>query len=47
MSAFEKIDDERFRYYVLRENGDIYHALKHFFKKEEAPAFDGASKLRV
>ncbi|MBU9713174.1 sporulation protein YhbH [Evansella tamaricis] len=35
MSAYKKIEDERFRHYVLREKADVYRALKWFFQKEE------------
>jgi uncharacterized sporulation protein YeaH/YhbH (DUF444 family) len=33
-SAYKNIKDEKFRYYVLRQKSDIFHALKTFFKKE-------------
>lgn len=35
MNAYKNISDERFRYYILKEKGDVYRALKSFFKKEE------------
>ncbi|MCM3762193.1 sporulation protein YhbH [Alkalihalobacillus oceani] len=35
MSAYKNIDDTRFRYHILKEKGDVYHAMKTFFKKEE------------
>ncbi|MGO4887602.1 sporulation protein YhbH [Anaerobacillus sp. MEB173] len=35
MSAYKNISDERFRHYILKEKGDVYHAMKTFFKKEE------------
>lgn len=35
MSAYKNIKDERFRYYILKEKADVYHAMKSFFKKEE------------
>ncbi|WYP27700.1 sporulation protein YhbH [Alkalihalobacillus sp. FSL W8-0930] len=34
MSAYKNIDDPRFRHYILKEQGDVYHAMKEFFKKE-------------
>ena len=36
MSAFRHIKDPKFRYFVIREKDQVYHALKHFFRKEEA-----------
>ncbi|MFC0561713.1 sporulation protein YhbH [Halalkalibacter alkalisediminis] len=38
MSAYKNIDDIRFRHYILKEKGDVYHAMKTFFKKEENEA---------
>jgi uncharacterized protein len=35
MNAYKNIKDERFRHYILKEKGDVYRALKSFFKKEE------------
>jgi len=35
MNAYKNIKDERFRHYILKERGDVYRALKSFFKKEE------------
>lgn len=35
MSAYKNIDDPRFRHHILKEKGDVYHAMKTFFKKEE------------
>ncbi len=35
MNAYKNISDERFRHYILKEKGDVYRALKSFFKKEE------------
>lgn len=34
MSAYKKIEDPKFRHYILKENRDIYHALKSFFRKQ-------------
>ncbi len=36
MSAYKKIDDPKFRHYILKEKQDVYHALKSFFKNEVA-----------
>ncbi|MFC0470558.1 sporulation protein YhbH [Halalkalibacter kiskunsagensis] len=38
MSAYKNIDDIRFRHHILKEKGDVYHAMKTFFKKEEEEA---------
>ncbi|WP_263705961.1 sporulation protein YhbH [Shouchella tritolerans] len=39
MSAYKNMTDPRFMHYILKEKGDVYHALKFFFQKsaEEAP----------
>ena len=34
MSVFKYIKNENFYYYILRERADVFHAMKHFFKKE-------------
>ena len=34
MSAYKNIKDEQFKHFILREKGDVYRALKWFFKKE-------------
>ncbi|NEU31425.1 sporulation protein YhbH [bacterium LRH843] len=36
MSAYKNISDVRFRHHILKEKGDVYHAMKTFFRKEEA-----------
>lgn len=33
MSSFKKIDDPKFRHYILKEKRDVYFALKSFFHK--------------
>ena len=33
MSSYKKIEHPKFRYYILKEKRDIYHALKSFFQK--------------
>lgn len=34
-NAYQKINNPKFRHYILKENTDVYHTMKHFFKKEE------------
>jgi sporulation protein YhbH len=34
MSTYKKIDNPKFRHYVLKDKHDVYHALKSFFQKE-------------
>lgn len=34
MSTYQKIDHPKFRHYILKENKDIYFALKSFFQKQ-------------
>ncbi|MFC4619016.1 sporulation protein YhbH [Camelliibacillus cellulosilyticus] len=38
MSAYQNIQDERFRYFVLKQKRDVYHAMKHFFSAETTAA---------
>lgn len=33
MSAYKDMDNPKFRHYILKENRDVYHAMKHFFKQ--------------
>ncbi|SFI84140.1 sporulation protein YhbH [Thermoflavimicrobium dichotomicum] len=35
MTAYRHIKDPKFMYYVIREKGQVYEALKHFFTKQE------------
>lgn len=35
MQAYQHMDDPKFSHYILKEKQDVYHAMKHFFKKEE------------
>lgn len=35
MSAYKNIKDEHFRYYILKQKADVFHAMKSFFQKEE------------
>jgi uncharacterized protein len=39
MSAYKNIKDEKFRYYILKQKSDVFHAMKSFFKKEENKAY--------
>ncbi|GAA5661423.1 sporulation protein YhbH [Geobacillus stearothermophilus] len=39
MSAYRNIKDEKFRYYILKQKSDVFHAMKTFFRKEENKAF--------
>ncbi|WP_078390781.1 sporulation protein YhbH [Shouchella patagoniensis] len=33
MGAYKNIADPRFMHYILKEKGDVYHAMKYFFQK--------------
>lgn len=35
MSAYKNIKDEKFRYYILKQKPDVFHAMKSFFQKEQ------------
>ncbi|MCU9612800.1 sporulation protein YhbH [Caldibacillus lycopersici] len=35
MSAYKNIKDERFRYFILKQKSDVFHAMKSFFQNEE------------
>ncbi|UOE56539.1 sporulation protein YhbH [Bacillus sp. CMF12] len=35
MSAYKNIKNEDFRYYILKQKADVFHAMKSFFKQEE------------
>ncbi|MRX74044.1 sporulation protein YhbH [Bacillus lacus] len=35
MSAYKSINNENFRYFILKQKSDVFHAMKSFFKKEE------------
>lgn len=37
MNTYKKIDNKKFRHYILRQKSDVYEALKSFFRKEEQP----------
>ncbi|MFC0523324.1 sporulation protein YhbH [Pontibacillus salicampi] len=36
MTAYKKIDDPRFRHFVLRRKADVFYAMKHFFHQDKA-----------
>ncbi|MTH53487.1 sporulation protein YhbH [Bacillus mangrovi] len=36
MSAYKNITNENFRYYILKQKADVFHAMKSFFRKEQA-----------
>ncbi|WP_339249272.1 sporulation protein YhbH [Sporosarcina sp. FSL W8-0480] len=38
MNTYNKIEDPKFRHYVLKDNKDVYHALKKFFHKRQEGA---------
>lgn len=38
MSAYKNIKDARFRYFVLRQKADVFHAMKSFFQKMDEKA---------
>lgn len=35
MSAYKNIKNEHFRYYILKQKADVFHAMRSFFKKEQ------------
>ncbi|HET7656690.1 MAG TPA: sporulation protein YhbH [Bacillales bacterium] len=35
MSAYKNIENRKFRHFILKQKKDVYHAMKHFFQKEE------------
>ncbi|MCA1030719.1 sporulation protein YhbH [Bacillus timonensis] len=35
MSAYKNISDEKFRYYILKQKSDVFHAMKSFFNNDE------------
>ncbi len=36
MSAYKNIKNEHFKYYILKQKADVFHAMKSFFEKEAA-----------
>lgn len=40
MATYKKIEDPKFRHYILKENRDVYHALKRFFNDENPEGAD-------
>ncbi|WP_262421877.1 sporulation protein YhbH [Bacillus aquiflavi] len=39
MSAYRNIKNEKFRYYILKQKADVFHAMRSFFKKEESEQY--------
>ncbi|MDR7001531.1 uncharacterized sporulation protein YeaH/YhbH (DUF444 family) [Neobacillus niacini] len=39
MSAYKNIKDENFRYYILKQKADVFHAMKSFFQQEESKLY--------
>ncbi|TMU88291.1 sporulation protein YhbH [Bacillus sp. BHET2] len=39
MSAYKNIKNDDFRYYILKQKADVFHAMKSFFQNEEEKAF--------
>ncbi|MCP3741700.1 sporulation protein YhbH [Rossellomorea sp. BNER] len=39
MSAYKNIHNEDFRYFILKQKADVFHAMRSFFKKEEERAY--------
>ena len=35
MSAYKNIKDENFRYYILKQKADVFHAMKSFLEKNQ------------
>lgn len=35
MSAYQRIDNPKFKHYILKSKEDVYHAMKSFFRQEE------------
>ena len=38
MSTFKRIENPKFRHYILKQKKDVYEALKSFFQKQETTA---------
>lgn len=39
MTAYKNIENEKFRYYILKQKADVFHAMKSFFKDEESKKY--------
>ncbi|MES1041685.1 MULTISPECIES: sporulation protein YhbH [Peribacillus] len=39
MTAYKNIDNEKFRYFILKQKADVFHAMKSFFKDEESKKY--------
>lgn len=35
MSAYKNMENEKFKYYILKKKADVFYAMKEFFKKQE------------
>jgi uncharacterized protein len=35
MSAYKNMENEKFKYYILKQKADVYHSLKSFFSNDE------------
>lgn len=35
MTAYKNINNEKFRYYILKQKADVFHAMKSFFQNED------------
>jgi len=35
MSAYKNIKDEKFRYFILKQKEDVFHAMKSFFHNDD------------
>ncbi|WP_342505387.1 sporulation protein YhbH [Sporosarcina sp. FSL K6-2383] len=40
MATYKKIEHPKFRHYILKENQDVYHALKRFFNNGDSEGSD-------
>jgi uncharacterized protein len=36
MQAYKNVKNEKFKYYILKQKADVFHAMKRFFKKDES-----------
>ncbi|EOA3904012.1 sporulation protein YhbH, partial [Bacillus cytotoxicus] len=36
MSAYKNMKEEKFRYYILKQKADVFHAMKSFFREESS-----------
>ncbi|MGG3969906.1 sporulation protein YhbH, partial [Geobacillus stearothermophilus] len=38
MRAYGNMKHDKFKYYILKQRSDVFHALKHFFSEEKKEA---------